>query len=115
VWGIGLRAEYLADPDHYLCNAARAPFGIAGLCQAAGIVPTSIAQQIVDSGAQTDVIGQGFSLLSGTLTLEALPVEHLIIRLDTRIDHANADVFVGTNEQQAGQVTATLGVVATTD
>lgn len=115
LWGIGLRGEYLADPDHYLCNAQRAPFGIAGLCQAAGIVPTNLANQLIESGASTDIIGQGFSLLSGTLTLEALPVDHLIIRLDTRIDHANADVFVGTNEQQADQFTTTLGVVATTD
>src|SRR6185503_10920251 len=79
MWGIGLRGEYLADPDHFLCNAARAPVGMAGLCYAAGIVPISVAEDMVQSGT-LNVIGQGFALLSGTLTLEALPVDHLVIR-----------------------------------
>jgi hypothetical protein len=53
--------------------------------------------------------------VSGTATIEAAPVDHLVLRLDGRFDHANADVFTGTNEQGAWQVTTTLGVVATTD
>jgi hypothetical protein len=112
MWGVAVRGEYLSDPEHFLCNAQRARFGTAGLCRAAGIVPISEAEQL---GQNLTAIGQGFAISSFTLTLEALPVDHLVIRLDGRYDTANADVFVGTNEQRADQITTTLGVVATTD
>jgi hypothetical protein len=114
VWGAGLRLEYLGDPDHHLCNQQRFPLGVTGLCEAAGIFPISVVQAEASNPTFSGV-GQSFSMMSGTLTLEAAPVDHLLVRLDGRLDAANADVFPMTNEQRASQVTATLGVVATTD
>jgi hypothetical protein len=52
---------------------------------------------------------------SATLTLEAAPVDHLLLRLDGRVDGANADVFPATNEVSSTQFTTTFGVVASTD
>jgi hypothetical protein len=112
MWAVALRLEYLGDPEHVLCNSERVPLGLVGLCQAAGIVPLAVAR---DLGQNLTAVGQGFALASGTLTLEAAPVDHLILRLDGRVDSANADVFTGTNQQNATQVTTTFGVVATTD
>jgi Putative beta-barrel porin-2, OmpL-like. bbp2 len=56
------------------------------------------------------------SLITGTLTLEVLPVKYMVIRLDNRIDHTNKDVFYnrtsGTNQNQ---ITSTLGLVVKTN
>lgn len=76
----------------------------------------------LDTGEAADV-----TLVSGTLTLQATPSPHLIIKLDGRVDYANGDYF----QQAAGfaptgasaaddnrtklQPTITLGVVAKTN
>jgi hypothetical protein len=86
VWGVGLRGEYLGDPQAGLCGAL-----CAGLGQ------------------------DKLSLLSGTATVDASPADHLLLRLDVRADHASADVFPVLRDGKPTQVTATLGVVATTN
>jgi hypothetical protein len=115
VWAIGARLEYLGDPQHFLCNTEKVPLSLVGLCKAAGIIPLADAQDALANGQNLTATGQGFSIWSGTLTLQAAPVDHLLIRLDGRLDSANADVFPATNEVSALQITTTLGVVATTD
>lgn len=58
----------------------------------------------------------GSGLVTGTLTLEALPDPHLIIRLDTRLDVATDDRFVDTNSQPTDTVVSSvLGVVVRSD
>ncbi|MCC6644469.1 MAG: porin [Polyangiaceae bacterium] len=56
------------------------------------------------------------TIMTGTLTLEALPTKNLLVRLENRLDHASEKVFAdgltGTTKQQ---VTTTLGVVVKTD
>jgi hypothetical protein len=55
-------------------------------------------------------------LVSGTLTLEALPADFLTVRLDNRIDWSNKQIFNKEVRDLVGtQFTTTLGVVAHTD
>ena len=58
------------------------------------------------------------ALVTGTLTLEAAPSDHLVIRLDNRYDRAVPQEFVFRKAIRDGSdtmITTTLGVVATTD
>jgi Putative beta-barrel porin-2, OmpL-like. bbp2 len=63
----------------------------------------------------------GLALATATLTLEAKPSPHLLLRLDNRADFAveaasSKDVFAkGVRGSSSRQVTTTLGVVVTTD
>jgi hypothetical protein len=86
VWALGLRGEFVGDPQGVICGAPCALRGIKKL-----------------------------SLATSTLTVEADPDDHLILKLDGRIDAAGQDVFTVTREGKSIQATATLGVVATTD
>lgn len=56
------------------------------------------------------------SLITGTLTLEALPTKNMLVRFENRVDQANKKVFAdgltGTTKQQ---ITTTLGLVVKTD
>jgi Putative beta-barrel porin-2, OmpL-like. bbp2 len=55
------------------------------------------------------------SLITGTLTLEAIPVKSLIIRLDNRLDNASNAVFANRTEGfNKNQFTTTLGLVVKT-
>jgi len=86
VWALGLRGEYLGDPQAFLCDTACSNRNVTKL-----------------------------SLYTGTLTIEADPAEHLIIKLDGRLDKASEPVFTVVRDAKSTQVTATLGVVATTN
>jgi hypothetical protein len=61
------------------------------------------------------------TLLSGTLTLQATPSDHLIVRWEHRGDYAldaqgSRRLFeAGTQSRRTYQVTSTLGVVVTSD
>jgi hypothetical protein len=67
-------------------------------------------------GYLTDYANEEISLVSGTLTLEALPADFLTIKLDGRIDWSNKEIFTQDIRDLTGkQITATLGVVAHTD
>lgn len=53
---------------------------------------------------------------SGTATLEAAPSDHLLIKLDGRVDYCDNPVYsVGANESSNWLPTVTLGVVAKTN
>ena len=58
---------------------------------------------------------KGLSLLTGTLTLEAAPHKNLVIRLDNRLDLADAEVFSTLHATSKTQFTTTLGIVAKTN
>jgi hypothetical protein len=56
------------------------------------------------------------SLITGTLTLEAIPVKNIVIRLDNRIDRATEEVFANrTDGFNKNQLTTTLGLVVKTN
>ncbi|MDQ3033547.1 MAG: porin [Myxococcota bacterium] len=58
----------------------------------------------------------GSTLTTGTLTLEAVPDPHLIIRLDTRLDVASDPRFLDTGAQPSEYVVSSvLGVVVRSD
>jgi len=65
--------------------------------------------------------GEKTTLVDGTLTLAAAPTKNLLLKLDTRLDRATVDgvpegIFLkGLTEPSKTQVTATFGVVATTN
>jgi hypothetical protein len=96
VWAVAGRGEYYGDPD------GRAVSG------------TDVA--LASPVRLTDV-----ALLSGTLTLEAAPTENLIFRLDARddmaIDSSGSKAFFDkkVRDHRTDQITATLGVVVTTN
>ncbi|MBM4363860.1 MAG: outer membrane beta-barrel protein, partial [Deltaproteobacteria bacterium] len=54
-------------------------------------------------------------LLSGTGTVDVEPTRHLLVRLEGRYDASSERVFPLLNTARDSQVTATLGVVASTD
>lgn len=56
------------------------------------------------------------TIMTGTLTLEALPTKHLLVRLENRLDQASEKVFAdGLSGSTKQQLTTTLGVVVKTD
>jgi hypothetical protein len=88
MFGLGGRLEFIHDKDGRITAPTRAD-----------IVPGS-----------SDI-----SLVTGTLTFEALPTKFLVLRLDTRIDHANEEVFANrTTGASRNQLTSTLGFVVKT-
>jgi hypothetical protein len=113
-----LRGEYLNDKNGFLCNSLQQNIWISGglgMCDAA-----FAAARRQDLGFENpDSVG----FTSGTATIEVAPVDHLLLRLDGRIDHASENVFPklhsslvpGSNTWVPNQGTITLGVVATTD
>jgi hypothetical protein len=86
IWATGLRGEYVGDPQAHACAADCAFLGVNKV-----------------------------SAVSGTVTIDAAPANHLLLRLDGRVDHATKDVFPLVHDAKATQWTATLGVVATTN
>jgi hypothetical protein len=69
-----------------------------------------------DDGLTTGFAPNAVDLVSGTLTLDFLPTDNLILRLDGRMDWANFKIFDDALRDKAGsQITTTLGVVATTN
>ena len=67
-------------------------------------------------GFLTGYDNEEISLVSGTLTIEALPADFLTIKLDGRIDWSNKEIFQQDIRDLTGkQFTTTLGVVAHTD
>ena len=58
---------------------------------------------------------KALSLVTGTLTLEAAPHKNLVIRLDNRLDLADAEVFSTLHATSKTQFTTTLGIVAKTN
>lgn len=86
VWAVAGRFEYFGDPDAVQCGDACAELGYDKL-----------------------------SLTTLTGTLEAVPVPALRFRLEGRWDHANEKIFPVIHTFKENQITATLGVVATTD
>lgn len=55
-------------------------------------------------------------LVGGTLTLDYLPSDYLMIRLDNRVDWSSREIFnKGVRDTTGTQITSTLGVVAHTD
>jgi hypothetical protein len=91
------RFEYYRDPDGYTSDFVNA-----------------------ETGEPADV-----SIVSGTLTFEAIPSSHLIVRLDGRLDYADGEYFpkaagyAPAGSADSGysrfQPTITLGVVAKTN
>ncbi len=60
--------------------------------------------------------GEEINLVTGTLTLDLLPAEFLVVRLDNRLDWANKQIFPkDVRELKGTMVTTTLGVVFTTN
>jgi Putative beta-barrel porin-2, OmpL-like. bbp2 len=59
--------------------------------------------------------GNSMSLITGTLTLEALATKYLVFRLDNRLDYATESVFVTRDSSSKSQITTTLGIVAKTN
>jgi hypothetical protein len=86
VWATGLRGEYLSDPQAAVCGADCAFWGVNDL-----------------------------KAFSGTVTIDASPANHLLVRLDGRVDHATEGVFPKVHTANSSQWTLTLGVVATTN
>jgi hypothetical protein len=59
---------------------------------------------------------RGLDLVSGTLTLSALPTDNLVIKLDNRLDWADKQIFQESVRDTRGTlITSTLGVVVTTN
>ena len=89
-FGIGARGEYFVDNKH------GAPTG--------GLFAN-------DDGS----LKQG-KIMTGTLTLEALPTKNMLVRLENRVDQASEKIFAdgltGTTKQQ---ITTTIGLVVKTD
>ena len=53
------------------------------------------------------------SIVTGTLTLDFQPSEHLIIRLDNRVDWASEDIYQqGVDDMSSTEISSVLGVVA---
>lgn len=56
------------------------------------------------------------TIITGTLTLEALPTKNLLLRLENRLDQASEKVFAdGLSGSTKQQLTTTLGLVVKTD
>lgn len=82
LFGVGLRGEYLADPD-----------GVA-----TGFAPNDIR------------------LVTGTLTLDLMPADFLMVRLDNRLDWSSKEIFQkGVRDLVGMMPTTTLGVIVSTD
>jgi hypothetical protein len=92
VFALAGRGEYFGDPDAFRCGDRCAELGYDSL-----------------------------KLLTGTITGEAAPSKHLVLRLDARIDASLEDggqpreVFPIIRTREATQLTTTLGVVVTTE
>jgi Putative beta-barrel porin-2, OmpL-like. bbp2 len=59
--------------------------------------------------------GNSMSLITGTLTFEALATKYLVFRLDNRVDYATESVFTTRDSSSKSQITTTLGIVAKTN
>jgi hypothetical protein len=110
VWAVALRGEYLNDKNGFLCNSLQQNIWISG---GLGVCDAAFAAAVANDPAFQLPDSVGFT--SGTATIEVAPVDHLLIRLDGRIDHASETVFPKINSWVSNQGTLTLGVVATTD
>lgn len=67
-------------------------------------------------GHVTGFAPNSIDLVSGTLTLDFLPADYLIVRLDNRLDWSSKRIFQKSVRDDAGSlVTTTLGVVVTTN
>ena len=107
-WGAMLGARYL--PSHSFAIGGRGEY----YRDDDGLTTGSV---FVDRAAQTDLrpIG-GVTIFTGTLTLDYLPTKNLMVRLDTRVDHADKQIFPKAIHDLTGTlVTSTLGVVVSTN
>lgn len=113
----GLVKVYNPPEDNYL---SRSYFGVMAGARVAvtdGFGVAARGEYISDpKGVLAGYDNEKISLVSGTLTLEALPADFLTIKLDGRIDWSNKEIFKQDIRDLSGkQITATLGVVAHTD
>ncbi len=113
----GLAHVYNEQADSY---DSRSYFGVMGGARLAvtdGFGVAARGEYISDpKGFLAGYDNEKISLVSGTLTLEALPADFLTIKLDGRIDWSNKEIFKQDIRDLTGkQITATLGVVAHTD
>jgi hypothetical protein len=74
------------------------------------------AEYLGDPHGHVTGFGEKIDLVSGTLTLDLLPAEFLVVRLDNRLDWSNKQIFPkDVRDLQGTMVTTTLGVVFTTN
>jgi hypothetical protein len=67
-------------------------------------------------GHVTGFAGNKIELVSGTLTLDAIPSDYLLVRLDNRLDWSGRQIFLkGVRDAVGTMFTTTLGVVVTTN
>lgn len=95
-FGLGGRFEFFSDPDG---------FATAG----------SYLARVGGNAAELDFTGT--KIVTGTVTLDYSPMKHLISYLDLRTDWSNKRMFPkGVRDDDVAQaVTATLGVIASTN
>jgi hypothetical protein len=107
-WGAMLGARYLLPRGFAI--AARGEY----YSDADGLTTGSVFQ---DRGGQAAALPiTGVKIVTGTLTLDYLPTENLVLRLDNRVDHSNKEMFPkGVRELTGTLVTTTFGVVVTTN
>lgn len=68
-------------------------------------------------GFTSGFVGNDIAIQSGTLTLDYIPAEHMVLFLDGRFDHSNKQIFPkGVRDDLAGSaVSLTLGAVVSTN
>jgi hypothetical protein len=92
VFAVAGRGEYFGDPDAFRCGDTCTELGY-----------------------------DSFKLLTGTITGEAAPSRHLVLRLEARLDSSltsdgtRPEVFPILRTREPTQMTTTLGVVVTTE
>ncbi|HEY6079077.1 MAG TPA: porin, partial [Polyangiaceae bacterium] len=113
----GLANVYDSFEDDYL---SRSYFGVllgARVAITEGFGIGARGEYVSDpDGFLTHYDNEKISLVSGTLTLEALPADFLTVKLDARIDWSDKEIFNKDLRDLTGkQFTTTLGVVAHTN
>lgn len=110
VFALGLRGEYLNDENGFLCDSTeRVTWFNSGVPSLRGACSAALA------ATPADQLPSGVGFASGTATIEVSPVDHLLLRLDGRFDHASEQVFPIIHTNTNSQFTTTLGIVAMTD
>ena len=107
-WGAMLGARYLLG--HAFAIAGRGEY----YRDRDGLTLGSVLTDRAAGTGSTPI--PGTTVLSGTLTLDYLPTKNLMLRLDTRVDHADHQIFPkGIRELTGTLVSNTLGVVVSTN
>lgn len=102
--------------DFYMDQNSESSYYGASLAAGFDLTETFDAAVRVEYLADPDLFISGAyeSLITGTVTLDYQPVDHVIIRLDNRFESASDPVFPGSDGIEDAWFATTLGLVVTT-